>query len=372
MNTSPIRVLMIFTIMDRGGAETMVMNYFRNVDRSKVVFDFLVHREEEGAYDNEIKALGGKIFKLPGISLKSLYAYKQAVHSFFEEHNDYRIIHGHCSELGYWIYKEASKRGVPFIAAHAHNAPLGWDLKMPFRNVLKRLMRPYLTHCFTCAEASAIWLFGKERAKNAIFQANAVDASKFQYAENKRNKVRAREQWDKRFIIGNVSRFDKQKNHLFLLDIVSEMLKKRKDILCVLIGANGSEYEKVKQRIKDLNLGNHIKLYGTRSDIPELMQGMDVLLFPSFHEGLSVTMIESQSSGLKTYTSTGVSKQVAIIPKLVDFIDLNRGAKYWASQILQQKYERKNTFESIKVAHFDIKENAKWLTEFYLSQIKNK
>ncbi|WP_282035623.1 glycosyltransferase [Saccharicrinis aurantiacus] len=363
---------MIFTIMDRGGAETMVMNYFRNVDRSTVVFDFLVHREEEGAYDNEIKTLGGNIFKLPGISLKSLSAYKQAVHRFFEEHNDYRIIHGHCSELGYWIYKEASKKGVPFIAAHAHNAPLGWDLKMPFRNVLKRLMRPYITHCFTCAEASAIWLFGKERAKNAIFQANAVDASKFQYAENKRNKIRTREQWDKRFIIGNVSRFDKQKNHLFLLDIVSEILKKRQDILCVLIGANGSEYEKVKQRIKDLNLGNHIKLYGTRSDIPELMQGMDVLLFPSFHEGLSVTMIEAQSSGLKTYTSTGVSKQVAIIPKLVDFIELNRGAKYWASQILQQKYERKNTFESIKVAHFDIKENAKWLTEFYLSQIKNK
>ena len=131
MESNPIRVLMLFTILNRGGAETMVMNYFRNIDRSKLVFDFVVHRQEKGAYDDEIIALGGRIYRLPPISFKSLKRYKLAVADFFQKHPEYQIIHGHCSELGYWVYKEAHKRGVKFITAHAHNAPVGWDLKMP-------------------------------------------------------------------------------------------------------------------------------------------------------------------------------------------------------------------------------------------------
>ncbi len=369
MNTSPVRVLMLFTIMNRGGAETMVMNYFRSIDRSKLVFDFIVHREKKGDYDDEIRALGGKIFILPAITPGSILRYQRAIKSFFNEHQEYHIIHGHCSELGLWIYKEASKRGIHFIAAHAHNAPVGWDLKMPFRNMLKHLMRPYLTHFFTCSADSARWLFGPQRAVKAIFQPNAVNASDFQYNEEKRSMIREREGWGDKLILGNVARFDKQKNHLFLVDVISQIVKERQDILCVLIGASGGEYEKVKQRINELQLESYIQFYETRSDIPDLMQGMDILLFPSLHEGLSVTMIEAQSSGLKIVTSTGVSDQVAIVPELVDFLPLESGSGYWSDHIRQVKYPRENTLIKIRNARFDIHENARWLTGVYLEAL---
>ena len=233
-------------------------------------------------------------------------------------------------------------------------------------------MRPYLTHFFTCSEDSAKWLFGSKLAKEAIFQPNAIDAANFEYHQTKYINIREREGWDNKFIIGNVARFDKQKNHLFLLEVVNELIKKRQDVLCVLVGSkNGEEYEKVEQRIKELKLDSYVKFYGTRSDIPELMQGMDILLFPSLHEGLSVTMIEAQASGLKIYTSTGVSKQVAIIPELVDFLRLDSGAEDWASYILQHTYKRESTIIKIKNAGFDIKENAVWLSNIYLSHINN-
>nr|WP_321451517.1 glycosyltransferase [uncultured Carboxylicivirga sp.] len=370
MSTSPVRVLMLFTIMNRGGAETMVMNYFRSIDRSKLMFDFIVHRQQKGDYDDEIKSLGGKIYTLPAITPGNLSVYKKNIKMFFDEHPEYRIIHGHCSELGLWIYKEAHKRNIPFIAAHAHNAPTGWDVKMPFRNLLKHLMRPYLTHFFTCSADSAQWLFGSKRAAKAIFQPNAVNAADFQYDEQKRAIVRKREGWDRRFIIGNVARFDKQKNHLFLVEVVAQMVSKRPDLLCVLIGANGSEYDKVQQRIQELKLEKYFQFYGTRSDIPDLMQGMDVLLFPSFHEGLSVTMIEAQSAGLKIITSTGVSDQVAIVPELVDFLSLEAGPSYWSEHLVNLEYTRKNMLGKIQSARFDIQENALWLTQLYLEAIQ--
>ena len=129
----PIRILMLFTIMNRGGAETMVMNYYRNVDRTKVQFDFMVHREERGAYDDEIEALGGRIYRMMPLHPFTFGKYQQQIKDFFDEHPEYKIIHGHCSELGYFVYKEANKRGVPVIIAHAHNPKAFIDSKWIFR-----------------------------------------------------------------------------------------------------------------------------------------------------------------------------------------------------------------------------------------------
>ena len=102
----PIRILQAFTIMNRGGAETMIMNYYRKIDRSKVQFDFLVHRQEQGAYDDEIEKLGGRIYRMPPVHPQNFIAYKQEIANFLHQHTEYKIIHGNCSELGYFLYKE--------------------------------------------------------------------------------------------------------------------------------------------------------------------------------------------------------------------------------------------------------------------------
>lgn len=369
---SPVRVLMVFTILNRGGAETMVMNYFRRMDRNRVVFDFLVHRQERGAYENEIEHLGGKIFRLPPLNPLRMGLYKRAVSDFFEVHPEYRLVHGHCSELGYFIYKEAHKRGFDFIAAHAHNTPKGFDLKTPVRNALKHLIRPYLTHRFTCGEESARWFFGKRLAKGAIFLPNAVDARSFAFDRVKREEIRSRNGWDGRLVIGNISRFSRQKNHIFLIDIFACVLRKDPSALLILVGSGGNMESKVREKISRLGIGNSVVFMGSRSDIPDLLQGMDVFLFPSKFEGLSVAQLEAQAAGIKIVNSTAIPKEGTIIPELVDSLTLKHSAEEWAESVLRAKdHERRNRVREIVESGFDIDNNSKWLQNFYLAQSRH-
>ena len=136
----PIRVLMLFTILNRGGAESMVMNYYREIDRTKVQFDFVVHREEKGDFEDEITALGGKVYRMMSLRPHTFGKYARQIAAFFDEHPEYQIIHGQCSESGYFFYKEAAKRGIPVIIAHAHNSQVKIDAKWFFRTWMKHQM----------------------------------------------------------------------------------------------------------------------------------------------------------------------------------------------------------------------------------------
>lgn len=368
----PIRVLMLFTILNRGGAETVVMNYLRKIDRSKVIFDFIVHREQKGAYEDEIESLGGKIFRLPAITISSIPLYKKAVAKFFDVHPEYQIIHGHCSELGYYIYKEAHKRGIKFIAAHAHNEPSGFDLKTPARNILKYLMRPYLTHYFTCSWGAAEWLFGKKVKEKVIFFPNAVDTESLKFDQVKRSRIRTCNDWQQRLVIGNVSSFSQAKNHFFLLDIFVEIIRREPSALLVLVGSGGSlEYE-VKEKVLRLGLEDNVRFMGSRSDVADLLQGMDIFIFPSYFEGLPMAQLEAQASGLKVLNSTGIPKDGIIIPELVDSLSLKQSALEWAEKALQMAEDkgRKECSQEIIDKGFDITKNAQWLQNLYITESK--
>ena len=348
----------------------MVMNYFRTIDRTKVVFDFLVHREEAGAYEEEAKALGARIFRLPPLVPTHIRQYRRAVSDFFDAHPEYTIIHGHCSELGYFIYKEAHSRGVGFIAAHAHNSPKGFDLKIPVRNTLKRLMRPYLTHRFTCGAESARWLFGKRLSKDAVFLPNAINAGSFAFDAGIRAEVRRDNNWDGRFVVGNVGRFSHQKNHLFLVDIFARVLAEEPSALLVLVGSGGDMEGKLHEKIAMLGIGGSVIFMGGRTDINRLLQGMDVFLFPSLFEGLSLAQLEAQASGIKIINSTSIPEQGTVIPELVRSLPLKLDAGAWAEAVLREgrNYRRRDMTPEITKAGFDINNNSEWLQNFYITQ----
>lgn len=366
----PIRILMLFTILNRGGAETMVMNYLRNIDRSKVIFDFIVHREEKGAYEDEIESLGCKIFRFPPFRMLHISSYKKLVSNFFNEHPEYKMVHGHCSELGYYIYKEAHRRGFKFIAAHAHNEPKGFDIKTPIRNILKRAMRPYLTHYFTCGKGSAKWLFGKRLMEKVVFMPNAIDAKLLAFDSAKRAQVRENNGWNDRLIIGNISRFSYQKNHSFLLDIFLQIVCREPTALLILIGSGGEQEEKIKQKVEQMKLNDNVRFMGSRSDIPNLLQGIDIFIFPSFFEGLGIAQLEAQASGMRVLNSTGVPKDGIIIPELVSFLSLKEPATKWAEEALRvvKNNNRRDRSKEVISSRFDINKNAKWLQNLYIRE----
>ncbi len=364
-----IRVLQVLTIMNRGGAETMVMNYYRHIDRNKVQFDFLLHRQERGDYDDEIEALGGKIFRIPPIF--NYFEHKKAVKEFFASHPEYRVIHGHVGELGYEIYKEAKRRAIPCIIAHAHNASSDFNIKSPFRYVLKHLIRKYVTHPMTCGKEAAIWLFGVKIGRQAVMLNNAIDAKAYEYNDKIREAVRREMGWEKQLVIGDVARFSPPKNHIGLLKIFKAVLKEKPNSILVLVGSKGGLYEKVLSEAKSMGIERQIQFLGMRTDVPSLLQGMDVYCSPSIYEGLSVSMVEAQASGLRVVTSTNVPREVELIPNMVDFIPLSDNQSQWVESILKSN-ERKGTYQDIVEAGFDIYENAKWLQEFYQTEFHRK
>lgn len=347
----------------------MVMNYYRAIDRSKVQFDFVVHREEEGDYEEEIRSLGGKIYRMMPLRPHTFGKYERQISAFFDEHPEYRIIHGQCSESGYFFYKEAARRGIPVIIAHAHNSHVKFDLRWIVRTWMKHKMRPYLTHCFACGEEAAEWLFGKEMAQKAIILRNAIDTSQYLFDEQLREKKREELGLaPKALTICHIGRFDKVKNHSFILEVFEELLKKRPNAHLLLIG-DGDLREPTEKKASQQGLLDRVHFLGVRRDVSELLLASDAMVFPSLFEGLPVTLVEAQCTGLPCVISKNIPEE-AVLTDLVDQVSLNDSADKWADKLMTaatRPYDRRAYAKKVAAAGFDIKNNSRWLEEFYLN-----
>lgn len=361
----PIRILHIVTNMCRGGLETMIMNYYRHMDRTQVQFDFLVHRDYESEYDAEILALGGKIYHLPRLNPFSP-DYLGKLDAFFAEHPEYRIVHSHLDCMAGIPLKYAKKHGVPVRIGHAHNSNQPRDLKYPLKLVYKRSISKNATALLACGEAAGQWMFG-----GAPFQVmnNAVDAELFRYAPEERIAVR-REFGigEDTLVIGHVGRFMQQKNHPFLLQIFSRLPQNTR---LMLVG-DGELRDEIHRQVRELGIEDRVIFTGVRTDVHRMMQAMDVFLLPSHHEGLPLTIVEAQCAGLPCLVSDGVPLECKKTD-LVSWLDLDAGADAWAKAALAAVREtRLSPIGQIRASGFDIVEKADWLTDFYLSHYEKK
>ena len=360
----PIKILQIFTVLNKGGAETNLMNYYRNMERNEFQMDFLVHREN-GFFEQEILNSGSKIYRLPPILPWKLKEYKRAVKDFFDQHSDYDIIHGQCSELGVFIYEEAKRRNIPVIIAHAHNNRMDRDKKLVFRLLWKKRMRKSINAYFTCGKEAAENLFGKKLASKSYQMNNAIEVENFKFNSSIRDSKRKELGADEFYNIINIGRFNSQKNQLFLLDVLAEIIKKNTNYKLFLVG-DGELKTQILEKIKKLKIERNVELLGIRNDIPELLQAMDVFLFPSLFEGLPVSLVEAQATGIKCVISDGVPAEAVLIPENVTIISLKKSAEQWAQKILEIKdFQRKDVSEIIKEKGYDIEVNAKKLEEKY-------
>ena len=304
---------------------------------------------------------------MPAIRPWSANSYRKEIRRFYEEHKEYRVIHSHMSELGYYDFSEAERAGVPARICHAHNRPYGIDLKSPVRWYYKTRMMPHITHMFMCGEESGEWLFGKKNKDKFIQLNNAIDAEKYTYNCVKRQEIR--ETFgisENQIVVGHVGRFDPQKNHKFIIDIFAEVQKQDKNAVLLLVGDDSSSIGKeIHQKVEQLGLQNVI-FTGVRSDVADLMQAMDVFLFPSLFEGFGIVALEAQAAGIPTIVSNRIPSE-CFVTDLIKSVELLNDSTKWSSVVLEAaKIQRKNTFEEIKNAGFDIKENALKLQEFYI------
>ncbi|SFH07636.1 Glycosyltransferase involved in cell wall bisynthesis [Desulfotomaculum arcticum] len=366
-----IRVLHIVSAMNRGGLEAFLMNVYRNIDRAKLQFDFMVHTEEKCAHDAEIHSLGGEIYSVP-VRGKGIAANKQALNDFFAAHKEYKIIHQHASSLTYIEpLKAAKKHGVPVRIIHSHNTKQGGSRLHRYIHLVNRLfIKDYATDFFACSDLAAKWMYSVKQYHKGDFKiiCNGIEINKFVFNEATRKRVRDEFNIQNKFLVGHVGRFQPQKNHDFLIDIFKAIHEKDNNSVLMLIGEGELRLEILK-KVEQLELKDAVIFTGIRSDVIDLLQAMDVFVFPSLHEGLPVALVESQAAGLMCMVSDVITKQVNIT-ELVNNLELSRSADFWAKTIIEKagNYKRKDTSKLIKDGGFDIKVVAEELLRFYLGK----
>lgn len=359
-----IRVLQIVTYMGRGGLETMIMNYYRNIDRNKVQFDFLVHRQEEADYDKEIVALGGKIYHMPMLNPFSK-SYFNALDSFFKEHK-YDIVHCHLDCMSAYPLKIAQKNGVRVRIAHSHNKSQDKNLKYPIKLYSKRLIPKYATHLLSCGKEAGDWMFN---GKPYTILNNAIDAQSYRFDKQIREEMREQLGFNQEdFVIGHVGRFNHQKNHNFIIDVFNFVHKKNTAAKLVLVGT-GDGQKAIKEKVESLALSDSVLFLGNRTDVNKILQAMDVFLFPSLYEGLPLSIIEAQAAGLPCVISDNVPPE-CIVTDLIEAASLDDALAKWEIVITSQKsVKRKDTYELIKKSGFDVKSNVLVLEKMYYTDL---
>ncbi|WP_163538990.1 glycosyltransferase family 1 protein [Gracilibacillus sp. YIM 98692] len=364
----PIRVLQVFGQMNRAGAETFIMNVYRNIDRSKIQFDFLVYKEEPGNYDLEIQQLGGKLYRIAPIHPRTYFNFKKDLKHFFNVHTEYKIVHSHIDSLSTLPLKAAKKAGLPFRIAHSHTTRVPKNVKSLYKLASKQSINKHCTHRFACSKQALVWLFGSKYTglDNSKIIKNGIDVDKFLFNRDIRNKTRKLLNLEGKFVIGSVGKFTKTKNHTFLIDVFNDIQKKDKNAVLILIGT-GNRKKMLQNKISKLNIEEKVKFLGNRNDVNDLMQAMDALIHPSLYEGLPLTLIEAQTSGLPCMVSRTVSNEVKIT-NLVNFLDLNDSTSKWSDMVLSKKnYKRDYMKDIIQASGFDTKNISKDLEEFYMN-----
>ena len=355
-----------------GGVEAVTINYFRNIDKNKVQFDFICDEDSTNIPYEEIERMGGKVIIIPSYS--KTFKYHKALKRVLKEGN-YKIIHSNINTLSVFSLFAAKCAGVPVRIAHSHSTT---NKKEKKKNLMKQVLRPFskvfATNYMCCSELAGRWLFGdKEYDKGNVYLLNnAIDLDKFKYNATLRKKKRKELGIkDDTLVIGHLGRFVAQKNHTFLIDIFNEIHKKNNNSILLLAGQGPLE-EEIKNKVKDLNLDDSVKFLGQRNDANELYQAFDVFLLPSLYEGLPVVGVEAQATGLLCYLSDDMTKETKVLD-ITKFMSLNNTPEEWAKNILKdvKKYKRIDTSKEMTAKNFNIKEEAKKLEEYYLNLYNN-
>lgn len=367
------RILQVVGRMNRGGAESLLMELFRNIDRNEIMFDFMVHTEEECAYDEEIQRLGGRIYHVPRFTGVNFIPYVKAWKLFFNEHDEYKIVHGHIGSSAA-IYLAIAKNNGCYTIAHSHNTTSKYE--KGFKSIIYQCFsyptRYIADYFFGCSKEAGLDRYGKKKCNSNNFSVlhNGIDVSKFAFNKDIREKLRMSYHLDNRFIVGVAGRITEQKNPFFIIEIFHEIKKLNKNAFLLWCG-DGELRGGIEQKIKEYRLENDIELVGAVSNVNEFMQAFDIFLFPSLWEGLSISLIEAQTASLPCFISDVLSQE-GDLTNLIHRISLKKSANEWAKIILSESNsDRCNQSDIIKKNSYDIDSSVNMIRNFYLDVLKN-
>ncbi len=361
----PIRVLQIMGIVGNGGVEAVIMNYYRHIDKTKVQFDFVVHKNPYAHFVDEAQSMGARIYEVTPYT-KNIFAFTYDVYKIIKGGN-YAIVHSNMNSMSGFPLFAAWFAGVKVRILHNHTTDSPQE---GLRSVLKRLLRPFArlfaNQYWACSNLAAEWMYGRKIlsvGKVSIIN-NAIDTEKFAFNAEKREELRLKFGLVGNFVVGHVGRLSPQKNHIYLLEIFAEILKQNDNALLILIG-DGYLKEKIIDRAQELGIENKMLLLGNREDVADLYNVMDVFLLPSLFEGLPVVGVEAQANGLPIIVSTEVTKDLKASQNIY-WLSLKDKPVVWAQKALSVARAKPETSTSyLQDFRFDIGGEARKLVERY-------
>lgn len=364
---NPLRVLQIMGIVESGGVEAVIMNYYRHIDKNKVQFDFVMHKGGNPRYIAEVQSMGARIYEITPYS-KNIFAFTYEIYKIIKN-GHYYVIHSNMNSLSGFPLFAAWMAGARVRILHNHTT----DTKAEgLRTVLKRTLRPFAkmfaNKYWACSKLAAEWMYGKKAvdAGKVTIINNAIDLDKFAFNQEKRDKLRKELGLEGKFVIGHVGRFMKQKNHEFLIDIFAEVAKQKDNAVLMFIG-EGPLMESIRDKVSNLHLKNKVVFLGVRNDVADLYNVMDVFALPSFYEGLPVVGVEVQANGLPFLCSDKVTSEI-VISDSIKLLPLNDGTGKWAEEILNtDRVSLAETLKSMKKSGFDISNEARKLEDRYVN-----
>lgn len=346
--TFPIRVLQVIGSMNMGGAENFIMNLYRNIDKEKIQFDFISHKH--GIFDDEIRKLGGKIYYLDYVTKVGPIKYKKELNMFFKKHNEYKILHTHIDQTSGIVLDVARKYNFEKLIVHSHSTNNSNNVLVDmYKKTLQKKIIKYANIRLACSDAAGKWLY---RGLDFRVINNGIDIEKFYYKEEFRNEIRNELNISKEsFVIGHVGRFCQVKNHDMLIDIFYEYNKYNNNSYLLLVG-DGPLKEEIEKKCEKLKIKDKVKFLGIRKDVNKIYSAMDVFVFPSFHEGFPVTVVEAACSGVPMLLSDKITNEVKFYDK-IKFLGISDSSE-WVNEIKNVKNSRE-VILSEKLKRFDAK-----------------
>ena len=357
-----IRVLQMIASLDVGGSQTLMMNIYRNIDREKIQFDFVIDRPDETYFAEEIRALGGRVHTMPAFRGYNAGEIRRDWNNFFYTHPEYRVLHSHVRSYASLYLPVAKQHGLKTII-HSHNSTNGTGVSAAVKSVLQLPLRYEADILMACSTEAGEWLYGKRacRSDRFVFLPNGVDTRRFAPDPAARARIRRELGVGDAWVIGNVGRFYEQKNHRFLLEIFRQVQRRDPEAILLLVGVGPLQRE-IAQYAVELGVADKVLMTGNRDDIPAILQAMDVFAMPSLFEGLPVTLIEAQAAGLPCVITDNITRDLDATP-LLRRLPLG-DADAWAQALLERR-ERLDGREAVARAGFDIRASAQKLAALY-------
>lgn len=357
-----IRVLHAVPDMNSGGIENYIMNMYRNIDRSNLQFDFLVHHNKPAFFDEEIQSLGGRIYRLPVLDTKNVIRYRRQLNQLFEK-GSWQIVHGHAASLAGFYLSAAKNAEVPIRIAHSHGTSY---LKTP-KGYMKRLLfkgaKGSANVRLACSTEAGQYLFGKQPFYLAK---NAINTARFTFDSVARARVRQRFGVpDDAFLVGHIGRFNLQKNHSFLIDVMERLAAISPKARLLLVGTGETKAD-VMSKVRESGLMGRVLFQDVTNEPEAFYSAMDCFVLPSLFEGLPLVGIEAQCSGLPSIFADTITRETTVTD-LASYLPIG-DPSVWATAInvLSRNQNRERYSSLPAVRGYDSKENAKAMESIYM------